>query len=219
MPKPMDITGLRVGRLVAVEPLRSGAGGRIWRIACDCGNMIEKRVGEYRHGDAQSCGCLRAEKSRTLGYKNFKHGEGHSNKTPEYRAWSGMKERCFNPKKDNYPAYGGRGISVCERWRDSYENFLSDVGRRPGPAYSLDRIDPDGNYEPGNVRWATRTTQQSNRRNTVYFHMHGQKIPAARLAQMAGFHRNDLYKFVSVLRYLEANHDVQLDGLAIECRA
>lgn len=92
------------------------------------------------------------------------HGESQAGETKEYRAWTAMKRRCLTPSAGNYRLYGGRGIKVCDRWRDSYEAFLADVGRAPGPMYSLDRIDSNGNYEPSNIRWATLSEQASNRR-------------------------------------------------------
>jgi len=92
------------------------------------------------------------------------HGDAGGHRAPEYQAWANMRDRCFNPRRSTYRYYGGRGITVCDRWWNSYENFLADVGRRPGPGYSLDRIDVNGNYEPGNVRWATRSQQNANQR-------------------------------------------------------
>src|SRR5688572_5961440 len=92
---------------------------------------------------------------------------GHSRhgvpRTPEYHSWVSMKTRCYNPNCNRYERYGGRGIVVCERWRTSFVNFLADLGLRPSPKHSLDRIDSNGNYEPGNVRWATDAEQQNNR--------------------------------------------------------
>ena len=101
------------------------------------------------------------------------HGEaGNPRKgipaSPEYHSWQGMMDRCQNQKNRKYPLYGGRGITVCQRWRDSFEHFLADMGRRPGPGYSLDRYpDPNGHYEPGNCRWATILEQRHNRRPNI----------------------------------------------------
>jgi hypothetical protein len=86
---------------------------------------------------------------------------------PEYVTWAGMKQRCLNPHCADYKRYGGRGIGICERWRNSFENFFTDMGPKPSPKYSIDRIDNDGNYEPGNCRWATSGEQQTNKRSTI----------------------------------------------------
>lgn len=101
-----------------------------------------------------SCGCSKK-----------RHKESHgSNRTPEYVAWIGMIERCYNVNHPSYEYYGARGVEVCNRWLNSYENFLEDMGRRPEPEYSLDRIDVNCNYEPNNCRWADKTTQSRNQR-------------------------------------------------------
>jgi hypothetical protein len=105
-----------------------------------------------------------------------KHGES-SDPTPEYEAWHQMKSRCLNPADKRYQQYGARGIGVCEQWIYSYGNFLAYMGRRPSPDYSLDRIDNDGNYEPGNCRWATRSEQQQNKRVSILMNTNTSGVP------------------------------------------
>jgi hypothetical protein len=96
--------------------------------------------------------------------QNTTHGHAASGRTPEYNAWVSLNQRCKNPKNPRWKDYGGRGVTVCARWRDSFEAFLADMGPRPSSEHSIDRINNDGNYEPGNVRWATRAEQYANRR-------------------------------------------------------
>lgn len=114
------------------------------------------------------------------------HGETSGERSTEYIIWQGLKRRCLNPKLREYPNYGGRGIQVCQRWLDGFENFLADVGRRPSPKHSLDRIDGDGNYEPGNVRWATANVQQRNRRNNRLLTLDGVTRCATEWAEIFG---------------------------------
>lgn len=126
---------------------------------CDCG--IEKIVVLKNIYRRQSTGC----KACACRRKATKHGSARvGNQTPEYRAWCSMITRCTNQNREKWNNYGGRGISVCKRWRDSFSAFLADVGPRPSSAHSLDRINNDGDYEPGNVRWATAVQQANNRR-------------------------------------------------------
>src|SRR5574343_1607894 len=119
------------------------------------------------------------------------HGLTHST---TYDAWAQMKSRCSNPNTHCFAMYGGRGISVCDRWRDSCEAFMSDMGERPSPLHSLDRVDTDGNYEPGNCRWATNEMQARNRRNNVLLTHDGETMCISAWAERIGIHRKTLEK-------------------------
>jgi hypothetical protein len=133
-----------------------------WLCQCDCGNTTTVRDSGLKSGQVKSCSCLQRETARKL---FFVHGEsGTGKETPEYRAWRHMIERCQNSNHKHYRHYGGRGIIVCKEWLESYEQFLKDVGRKPSSELTLERINNERGYEPGNVKWATRKEQQNNRR-------------------------------------------------------
>ena len=204
MPKALDLTGRKFGRLTAVKRTRSCAKnqGWLWECVCECGKTIERTVGVLNSGHVNSCGCLVSERGKALGMTNFRHGEGHGRKTKEYRAWTGIKERCCNEKHPNYKNYGGRGIKICARWKENYPEFLSDMGRA-NEGQSLDRIDVDGDYEPSNCRWADAKTQSRNRRNTKYVTINGKKTKAMEVADLLGVSRNEIYAFIKILNLLE----------------
>jgi len=156
--KIKDRTGDRVGRWLVVGPyVRRRVQGKsriYWVCKCDCGIVKEISSLSLSGAGTQSCGCLKRERITT-------HNMTH---TPEYRTWWGMLQRCENPKNSRYTDYGGRGISVCERWK-TFQNFFDDMGNRPSANHSIDRWpDNDRGYEPGNCRWATRSQQQLNKR-------------------------------------------------------
>ncbi len=150
--------GSRYGKLVVTSVEGYDGKARLVCARCDCGSSVTVRFESLRSGNTKSCGCrrLRGDLRRT---------HGHSKHLPEYFIWKGMRQRCSNPRNQKFKDYGARGISVCERW-DSFEAFLSDMGRRPSPGHSIDRKNNDGNYEPGNCRWATAKEQAANTRRS-----------------------------------------------------
>lgn len=158
MPKALDITDQRFGRLVARYPLpdRANDGHIQWHCQCDCGNVTKAKVFILRLGRKESCGCTRSER---ISAGKTKHGKS---KTKIYRIWSAMKERCERPDNHAYKNYGGRGITVCKRWQ-KFENFYADMGERPS-GKSLDRINNELGYYHENCRWASTLEQRHNRR-------------------------------------------------------
>lgn len=177
MPKgkrPQNLLGRTFGRLTVVElgpmskPTPKGRQLYKWVCRCSCGGTATVSADNLRSGQTQSCGCLALEAKSKVGLSNATHGHSRhdGSGTPEYRAWLAMRQRCTNPKNQRWKNYGGRGIQVCDLWMNSFEAFLAHVGQRPSPEHSVDRYpNNDGNYEPGNVRWATAAQQAANRRS------------------------------------------------------
>jgi hypothetical protein len=158
----LELTGRRFGRLVVIRYHNSERGHSYWLCVCDCGVRRVVRGNTLNQPNrTKSCGCLAREKTAI---RSFKHGARRSGKTTcEYDTWKSMVRRCTNPNFKRWADYGGRGITVCKRWRHSFPNFLNDIGERP-PGMSLDRRDNDGNYTKRNCRWATPKMQRANQR-------------------------------------------------------
>ena len=173
MSRFLDRTGLKYGRLTALCEVQKTTGRVRWLCKCECGNSIEVNGTDLAQNRTQSCGCLHRERTADAGRLRVKHGharkgDGNTRQTtPEYKSWKAMLERIRNPNAPNYHLYGGRGITICERWQgeSGFLNFLSDMGKRP-EGMTLDRINNDGDYEPSNCRWADAKRQSNNRRNT-----------------------------------------------------
>jgi hypothetical protein len=154
-----DLTGQRFGTLTVIYRTDNAADGHTrWYCKCDCGNFKVAQSNNLKAGNVRSCGCLAQEKAAVL---NLTHG---LTKTKEFKAWDSMKQRCLNPKNPSYIHYGGRGITICDRWLLSFESFYVDMGLSPSINHSVDRIDVNGNYEPGNCKWSTAREQRLNQR-------------------------------------------------------
>lgn len=187
--KTKDLTGQRFGRLVArkrLPSLKPGDGFR-WECDCDCGGhaVVKSRLLTYKNG-TRSCGCLLLEANRARPERrstNVRHGHTSRKVSPEYICWSSMIQRCTNPNHASYKNYGGRGVTVCQEWLESFERFLADMGPRL-EKNSIDRIDPERGYDKGNCRWATHAEQGSNRRNNRMATAFGKRHSCAEAAAL-----------------------------------
>lgn len=186
MPKKMDLTGKRFGRLVVIRQEGMSPGKRkrsLWLCVCDCGQTKLSSIATLRSGDCLSCGCLvREQPHRT------KHGRYLS---LEYRSWAMMIQRCCNENTPGYAGYGAIGIRVCERWK-TFENFYEDMGPRPRGT-SLDRIDTYGNYEPKNCRWATPVQQARNSRRNIFIEHDGETACVSEWSRKLGIPSATIY--------------------------
>jgi len=179
MSRRLELTGMIIGKWTVLSECERRRGQTHWVCRCECGTEAVVAGSELNHGRSRQCrGC----RTRTHGASRRKDKKS----TPEYGAWCGMIGRCESPKNQRFKNYGGRGISVCERWRHSFQNFLEDMGKRPSLTHSLDRIDVNGNYEPGNCRWATATQQARNKRNNRVLAAFGKTMTITEWAEQTG---------------------------------
>lgn len=185
-----DLTGHTFARLTVVScaGTKTNARGRsvrTWLCRCVCGKEITVPTSSLSTGNTKSCGCLALEMA---GARLRTHGATY---TRAHSAWRMMRARCMYPSVTRYDRYGGRGIKVCDRWQNSFENFLADMGEPPS-GMSLERIDNDGNYEPGNCKWATQTEQCRNRRNSRRLLHEGRDLTVEEWSEVTGIHRRTI---------------------------
>jgi hypothetical protein len=188
--KPVIVVpGTRFNRLELlseVASLRRPSGTVVRRVLCrcDCGNKTTLDLGAFHNEHTGSCGCLQKEAASRNGQDSRTHGLSQSQ---TYRIWNAMKQRCSNPNDSYYHLYGARGVTVCQRWRDSFQAFVEDMGEKPSREYSIDRYpDQNGPYAPGNCRWATMKEQQRNRRNNVMLTIGDTTLCVAEWAEQQG---------------------------------
>lgn len=192
-PNWRDLTGKVFFRLTVREYVGRGNKGAqsYWLCDCVCGAQTVASGGNLVHQNVRSCGCWRDEehvrRATTHGHKR------HGRRTPEYGSWSGMRDRCLNPSDAAFHKYGGRGITIDPRW-ESFENFLADMGPKPGRGFSIERCDNDGPYSPDNCKWGTYTEQSRNKRNTAFVEFRGQRMKVVEVAEMMGVRYGPLIK-------------------------
>lgn len=208
MPPRINLVGQRFGRLTVLEYTGSrGSSGALWRCRCDCGNEIITSSAVLRRGTSRSCGCLRREvttaRSTIHGDKPRKGASG------TYQSWQNMIKRTTDPTDPHYPRWGGRGITVCDRWRNDYRAFLGDMGPKPR-GLTLERKDNDGPYEPRNCVWATPAEQARNQRRTKLtperirevVRLHDSGLTVGQVAEQVGIDRHSIGTILAVARAL-----------------
>lgn len=184
MSKKIDLTGQRFGRLQVIEKdcLR-GKGNTKWICRCDCGEYTVCRTDHLASGFTRSCGCLSRERTT-------KHNQCN---TRLYTIWRTMKGRCYNPKKNNYKNYGGRGITVCDEWKDNFQAFYDwSMANGYREDLTIDRIDSNGKYEPGNCRWASRIEQNNNTSRNRCLTYNGETHTVSEWSKITGISRSTL---------------------------
>ena len=188
-PSLQGMAGQRFGRWLVLSFAYQLRQGDQWLCRCDCGTEAVRRGADLRLRRTQSCGCFRIDQVT-------KHGHSTNalpKRTRTYRIWMGMNKRCRDPQDHRWHNYGGRGIKVCDRWRESFVAFLEDMGESPSPQHSIDRIDNDGNYCPENCRWATMAEQRRNSRQNLYLEYQGERLTMSDWAKRLGMSKSTLH--------------------------
>lgn len=188
MTSNIDYIGKRFGRLLVINSAPSLPKKRRWLCKCDCGNEYTVITAKLNNGHVRSCGCMRSETARARMQTHKMSG------SITHKRWKSMLSRCFTVNSKSYPRYGGRGITVCAQWKDSFEIFLRDMGECPDDGLTLERKETDGNYEPSNCKWATRKEQNRNTSRNRLLEYHGEKRCVSEWAEILGLSVNTIYK-------------------------
>lgn len=197
MPRSIDITGQRYGRLVVIGRAKGkDARNAYWECICDCGNRAVVSSSHLTHGDTASCGCWRKD---SIAKQFTTHGESRGSKrSKEYRIWLAMRERCCCASNAAYKDYGGRGIAICDDWLNSFEKFLLDMGRAP-KGHSIERKDNSKGYSKENCVWATPKQQNNNRRDNIHIAHNGESLTITTWAERSGINRETIYQRIKKL--------------------
>lgn len=189
MRQSISLSGQKFGMLLVLSEAPKRGNDLFVNCICDCGKETVVQKGHLKNGHTKSCGCQVC----TLPVHGMRN-------TPEYKAWVGMRERCYKKDRPNFHLYGGRGITVCDRWQENFENFFLDMGLKPSPAHSLDRFpDKDGNYEPSNCRWATPHEQTRNQRTNRWIEWGGEKLILQDWANKLGISGSGIHKRIATI--------------------
>jgi len=201
MSPPNQLIGNKFNRLFVNERVQNNKHGKaMFRCTCECGNIVDVESSRVKNGHTKSCGCLQKERAR---YAVMAHSTTHGmSGTPTFTSWTSMRNRCYRVKDKEYANYGGRGIVVCDEWRNSFQKFYEDLGERPEGS-SLDRIDTDGGYTPQNCKWSTPKEQAQNRRGTQFISFNGMTKCVAEWERFVGLGRN------CIGRRLKAGWDIE----------
>ena len=190
----IELTNKVFGRLTVLEQSNNNGIVTMWLCKCRCGNIKSIASRELRKGKTVSCGCYLKD---IRGKSSIKYENRDIVNSSEYYAWTNMKTRCYNPKATRFEVHGGRGIKVCDRWLNSFANFLLDMGKRPTPKHSLDRFpDNNGDYEPSNCRWATAKEQSGNRRTNRFIEHNGIRMILMDWARLLNINETSLSDYI-----------------------